>query len=260
MGLLDDLEYKALQLRREEELGKEELARRRVRFQETIRPVVGRIYEYVRELTNHINYLKPENTVVYQVPRFGEIKATIVPDYRIRVSKDDNQASVVIETTAAIPVNTSRVFIEQESRVGDLENALLDAGISARQINHRDHAGVITSASFQVYGNIRRVAVVSCQVLDDDIQFKFTNFDVIGEMERRHSPEEVDDGFMDRLGRFLVAQDSDFLLEVRDEDDRDQIRQQIRERERQGPVLRERDPDPRQGLLSHLRDLWEKPE
>ena len=52
-------------------------------------------------------------------------------------------------------------------------------------------------------------------------------------MERHYSAEDIDEPFLDRLGRFLVAQDSDFLRAVQNEDDLEMIRRRIRAQKRQ---------------------------
>jgi hypothetical protein len=252
MSLLEDLQKQAKQQREKDELAEEERRRLQSYYREVTRPAAGRIYQYLRELTEHLNYLKTSQEITYNIPRYGLIRGRIEPAFRLTVSKDDEQATTKLETTAEIPLETSpEVFLDNGQLVEDMDTFVLERGLSAKKIARRNQQGDPLSASFQIYGHIKMTCLVECVWNQPTFEMHFTNFDTLGTVSRAFSPEIVDDEFLDRLGRYIVRQNDSFIQAHLSDEEREKMREEIRRRRREGGPKRERDPDER-GLLERI--------
>ncbi len=89
---------------------------------------------------------------------------------------------------------------------------------------------------------------------------------MLGTSSRQIRPEQIDDQFLDRLGRYVARQDDSYLREILDAGVRDTLRKEIRrnERLRWAELSRERDPEPpsEKGLggrlMNQLRELSQR--
>jgi hypothetical protein len=264
MGLLEDLGREA-KLKQEDD--RQKAARRADQlayFRSTIRPRMAEVYGYLKELTNHLNYLKHETTVNYTIPRYAELKARLNPDYRMTISKDEDQVRIQLSLEAEITKDSAPVVkLEGQQILEDMESFLLERGLSAKESPRYNQAGEIVGATVQVFGVIKLRGIIQATVDSPDICFQFTNFDMLGTSSRQVKAEQIDEEFLDRLGRYVARDDDSYLRELLADGVRDNLREEIRrnERLRWAELSRERDPKPPPEtglggrLMNHLRDL-----
>ena len=260
MGLLEDLEREAQLKQEDDRLAAAERAEQAEYFRSQVRPAMAQIFGYLKELTRHLNYLNRQIQVRYTIPRYAVLEASIDPDYKITVSKDESQIRIQISLEAKISKESAPVVeLQGRQTLEDMESFLSQRGLSAKQSTHYDDAGEICGASVQVFGKIQMRGIIDAVVNSPTICFQFTNFEILGASSREIRPEQIDDLFLDRFGRYMARQDDAYLREDLDTGVRDSLRAQIRrnERLRWAELSREKDPKPalKGRLLSQLHDL-----
>ena len=86
--------------------------------------------------------------------------------------------------------------------------------MSAKESPHYNKAGEIVGATVQVFGQIQLRGIIQATVDSPEICFQFTNFDMLGSSSRQIRTEQIDDEFLDRLGRYVARQDDSYLREA----------------------------------------------
>ena len=158
------------------------------------------------------------------------------------------------------------VELKGSQMLEDMESFLLQRGLSAKQSTHYNNAGEIVGAAVRVFGRVHLRGIIEATIDSPTICFQFTNFDVLGTSSRQIRPEQIDDQFLDRLGRYVARQDDSYLREILGAGVRDTLRKEIRrnERLRWAELSRERDPEPpsEKGLggrlMNQLRELSQR--
>lgn len=84
-------------------------------------------------------------------------------------------------------------------------------------------------AEFSVDNEVPVVFAFTANIEKSCIDLMVSNFDRIGVIRVQLKPEQVDEELLDRLGRYIIRQRSDFLELDITEEEREKIRQQVRE-------------------------------
>ncbi len=268
MGLLEQLAKEAEQRREEDERNASRRAELEKEFNAVTRPAMGKLFNYAKEVVKHLNYIGRDIEVEYHIPLYGEITAKLNPDYRVRVSKDDDRIDIRLDVTASIPHEQSKaVFLRSGKSLEQLESLILERGLSADRVFKKDREGNIIGSEVRIYGTFHLTIHIHAEVMSDFLVMNFTNFEILGNLSRRVLPSNVDDDCLDRFGRFLAREDNAFLQEGVSEEYRDKIRDEIRRQEeaKRAELAREHDPEPEpepnhlgQRFLQQLKELSKK--
>jgi hypothetical protein len=134
MGLLEELGREAQLKQDDDRQAAAARAEQAKYFRARVRPVMAQVFNYLKELTNHLNYLKHEISVSYTIPRYAVLEAQIVPDYRVTVSKDENQVRIQLSLEADITKNSAPVVeLQGNQMLEDMESCLVERGRSANE-------------------------------------------------------------------------------------------------------------------------------
>ena len=135
MGLLEELELETQLKQEQDRLTAAERAEQAKYFRAHVRPAMARIFNYLKELTNHLNYLNRKIVVSYTVPRYAVLEANIDPDYQVTVSKDEDQIRIQLSLEAEISKDSAPVVeLKGSQMLEDMESFLLERGLVGKRI------------------------------------------------------------------------------------------------------------------------------
>ncbi len=91
MSYLDQLKQETQAHQKQEIQAQQRQEQQRKRFQIEVKPSLEQLQTYLRELSQHLNYLKPNHLVSYQIQGVGKLEGLIQQNYRI-ITHQERQA------------------------------------------------------------------------------------------------------------------------------------------------------------------------
>ncbi len=248
MGILDDL--KAKREAEEQRLASEEEKRRKhqVFYEQHINPRLKKLYTYLSELSDHLNYLKPDNSFSYAFPTVGDIEDFTQENYRLSV----DSADLMKRLNLRFQCTRDPYSIALEP--GTPADKLLDF-LKARHIDHqarRVRASAVSHWHLDIAFDCLVHAGVEFEANLETLTIDMTaiNFPTWGRRSLRYKPHEIDEDFFDELGRFLLREESRLLSLTMSDEDRERIRkiteQEKKRRRRENILARQYTPNPEQ--------------
>ncbi len=248
MGVLDDL--KAKRDAQERELAEKEARRRKHQafYEQHINPRLKKLYTYLNELADHLNYLKPDNRFSYPFPSIGDIDEFRQGNYRLSVDSSDRMQHLNLRFhctrdpySIAMPPGTSADKLLDFLKERHIDHQARRTRASAVSHWHLDIAfDCIVHAGIEFRANLETLTI------DMDV----INFPSWGRREKRYKPHEVDSRFHDELGRFLLREENRLLTLSISDEERERIRklaEEERKRRRRETILaRQYTPNPEQ--------------
>ena len=255
MSLLDDLKEQAKRIKDEAAALEERKQRQRVDALDKITPALVEIHRYLKELAEQLNVIKPQIRVNFPVREVGELTDLEQGNYREVREGDREQTSSV---TFAFTLEGRRHYRFDVSVPGNVDQWLNNLKNEGLKI---DHAQVLDESSLghRVWINVSGFVPVKLRFAADlekeGIVLTVRNYDSIGEMRHRITPEQVDEQFLDELGRYILRRPNRFLRMEVPAEVRDRLRKKIeldqkrKEEELYGPMG---------ALSSRIRSLFKR--
>ena len=255
MGVLDELKRQAERRKEEEARAAEEKAARLSQARDVVTPALARIHEYLREFTEQLRVVQPEIIVDFHIKDVGTMDGLRQGGYR---ESRDAEAAGNSSVSFAFVLENPRHYRFDISVPGQVENWLNDL---KRQGLKLDHAQVLEESSIghRVWVNAAGFVPVRLRFgadLDNgSIVLSVQNYDELGEMRHRIRPEQVDEHFLDELGRYILRKPNRFLRFEVPAEMRDRLRKRIEEDQKR---KQEELGGPMGALSSRIRALFKR--
>jgi hypothetical protein len=209
MGLLDDLKKQAGSLREEEQ--KEESRRQRLlqSYRAELKPKITQIYNYLVELTDQLNYIKPDVKTSYDIKNVGVVSGLQQAGYV--VSADSTTAIRVVKLAFSCAKDDLMTFrVRGAAAIQEQLRYMLNASLRAdhKQLPggfHGDH-----EAEFRFRCVVPVTILFEVDVENSKINMNTSNFESIGTRTFAIPPEEIDDRLCEEFGRYLLRQVDNF--------------------------------------------------
>ena len=232
MGILDELNQEADQLKNqelEEQRRKEELERR---FREEIDPKLQKIHAYLREMVQQLNVVKPEVAVDFEIPGAPPLKGLNQGDYFLGHYAErkftllylcSRETKQVFELNDPVAINKQKEFLTNHAvkyHAKELKNDRFE----------------VYKATFVLLGQVKGGMEFRANPRDNCIDVAMRNFSSLGRAMLSFSPEVIDDEFLDLLGQYILRRSNKVLerrIQRMSEEQRAAIRRQIEEEKRQ---------------------------
>lgn len=250
MGLLDELKKQAETLRREAE-AKERAARERAQaIRAQAAPALARIHGFLKELVEQLAVLRPQILVDYTVPGLGTLPGLRQEGYELAVGGDPMD-SVVLRYV----LDSGRRYEQELRGVGSLEAWLETAkrqGLQVHSARITDPSASGVRAKVAVDGMVPVVLRFRLDVEAGGIVLVVRNHEEL--VDRRHliRPGEVDELFLDELGKYVLRQPNRFLVQEMPAELRQRLRRRLEEDRRR------REPDTQTLLAQRLKSLFKR--
>ncbi|MEM9304359.1 MAG: hypothetical protein AAGE01_19770 [Pseudomonadota bacterium] len=228
MGFLDELENEAKLQREEEERDALALEEKEVFFREVADPTFRQLFDYLKRLTEHLNFLGKRRTVHYPAPGYGTITGHVGDDFKVRFSGNDRRREIDIGGHVDFP-RQRLLEVVGEFEVNRIQTFARERGLRTNERTRRDQRGNVVAGDFRLAGRVGIRVLITTSVDDPEFRIAFTNCCGFGQMLKVVPPEQMDESMMDKLGRFIARVDDEFLTEDVGEEIREELAKRLTE-------------------------------
>ena len=230
MGLLDDLKNQADGLRAKEQQSEGSSGEKTEYYNNEIHPRMMEIYRFLNEMVKNLNFIKPETIVHYPILPGGEKQPFRQGDYKVTVDSNQQIKNIKLTFTAELDEPVS-LQIKGEDDVKKQIEILAGYKILCDRKDFKDNNYKLTHSDFIIKGPVN----ISVQFIGDvetsSMQLLLNNFEGPGVVKRNLEAKNINQDFLDKLGRYILREDNKlFSLDI-SEKDKQAIREMV-ERER----------------------------
>jgi len=204
--LLDQLAAQAKQKQADEEAASRDAQERAAYYHEATEPAIQRLLDYLKQLTSHLNYLAEPLQGTYTLPYYGEVVASLRPDFKTQFASGEEKSNIRLSVTATIPPKTAPKVTLHTPIADQFIEQVAAVGLKLKKKVERTSRGKIVEGQFQVYGDINILVTIQAEASTDTIEFSFINLDRFNKVSHSFHPEEIDKRFLDQLGRYITRQ------------------------------------------------------
>jgi hypothetical protein len=266
MGLLDELRQEAASAKSREQEQRERMQRLREIYATEVNPRIEELYRYLKELEEHLNYLKPDVWVDYELPGFGVVSDLRQGNYSMEKGRKEQVHRVPFSFSCSSE-GELKYKVEGEKRVRTVMEELTAAGMRYTTKKIRGDNNDVIGADFIVECSVPVKIMFEGVLETSGITMTIKNYDDLYTHTSYLKPFQVNEEFLDELGKFILRKPNRFLKLDLDEDNLDQIRGMVRtaEQQRQHELelaeMRERqelEEQRKHSLLGRLKTVTEK--
>lgn len=239
MSLLDDLKSQAEQKKAKEDARQQAEENRDRQYREEVLPKLEYVYGYLSELAEHLNFIVPDVFVSYDIDGKATMPDLKQESYEINVDSRENMTRIDFEVTCAAEGETA-FDIEGKKNIDHIRELLMGAGIKFEFKVRMNDLEVTQSGRFLVKNKVPARISFIADPEQGKIVLQLRNFDAIETHRMVMQPAQITEEMMERLGRYILREMSDFLQLEISEQDRHQIKEMLeKDRHRRQMELRE---------------------
>jgi hypothetical protein len=207
------------------------------RYKESILPKMQSIFVFMKEMVEHLTYLEQAvfiDDYSSKYPQFGRLIQT---DYKINTDGiigyvDPNKLMQVNVNFFCLGEGVFTYHLQGKSLI-EQEVAFLSAHKVPFEWKYFQGIDVVQNAKFTIARKIPVRFKFEVDYAASNINILINNHENFGVYKKSFAPEEVDDGLLDEVARFMLRIDSDFIrLEITSEHKRI-IRSKLEETQRE---------------------------
>ncbi len=240
MSLLDELKAKADERRTDAELEAARLEEQAAFYQAELLPRMLATYNFLKEFSAHLNVVDEPCELSY--PILPEEKAVTLYQGEYSVAIDSRQEPTQVELRCTATLPEAVTYEIDGKQLVERHRKMLDTyGLKYECTERKDERFELASAGFKLIGPLPVRVVFVADSASRCITVHLRNIDQAGVKTLNLSTSKFDDNFLDRVGRFVLRQQSTlFTAEISDEARRklqDKLAEQREEEERARRVL-----------------------
>ena len=230
MGLLDELRQESESAKNREATEKERARKLKEAYDTEVNPKIEKAYQYLKELEEHLNYLKPDISVDYEFPGFGVLEALKQGEYGMVKGRQEILKQVPFKFLCKSKDNLT-FKVEGKKQLHNIMQELDRAGIRFSAKKARGSNNDVIGAEMNVEPVIP-VSILFEGVLETSgINLTITNYDHFFSATTFLNPEQVTDEFLDELGKYILRKPNTFLKSTLADEKKIEIQNMVREAE-----------------------------
>jgi hypothetical protein len=262
MGLLDDLKNQADSLRAREQQDEGGSGGKTQFYEKEIHPRMKEIYDFLNEMVENLNFIKPETIVQYSIYPGGEKQSFRQGKYKLIIDSPQQIKDIKLTCKAELdkPV---KLRVKGEDNVKKLFEILASYKIKAKRKDFNDKSYKLTHSDIVIEGPLN----ISIQFIGSDdssyIQLLLANFEGPGVIKRNIEANNINQEFLDKLGRYILREDTKlFALDISEQDKqaiREMVEKERAKREQEiAEMERRAEEEEKQRNSSGLRKFFNK--
>jgi len=210
MALLDELRQASKAARNKEQLEKESAHRLREIYDKEVNPRIERIYNYLKELEEHLNYLKPDIRVDCNISGYGTLTDLRQTGYHMEKGRKEVlkkvQFSFRCESEGELTFSVEgkkklHALMEEMDRAGIRYGCKRERGGNNEVIGADITVEPVVPVSFEFKGEFETSGII----------MTIRNYEDLLWQKSYLNPQQVDDTFLDELGNYIVRKENGFL-------------------------------------------------
>lgn len=233
MGLLDELRNQSDNQRAAEEAEAAGIANREQYYEQQILPRMVKAYQFFKELVEHLNYINLDTMVNYPIMADGHFKPLRQQDYKVVIdsSKTLKQIDVTFQCVLDSPVSYE---MYHPDGIRNTTERLDRYYIKYERKDKKNQQMQVILSRFTVEGPLPLKVGLAVDVEKSEIKLLLRNFVEPGTEQHILKAEQLDEAFLDRLGKYILRQERHLFgatatasTTTISDDARERIRQQV---------------------------------
>lgn len=236
MGILDQLREEANKIQSKHQQDADLQKQKEHNYQFIILPKLQHLFSYFKELLDYLEIIKEPVKIDHYSDRYSHLDSLIQQNYRLSTDKHGGIANFDKLTEVNLRFNcVSEIPGEEFSHYTDnkIESDLEKEFLSSHKLkfSHDQHLGNTKAGAvtFTIQKNIPVLFRFSLDFDNSRIVLNIENHENFEQRTQYIRPEQIDDNYLDKLARYILRKDVDFLRMDIDDAYREQLRQQIKE-------------------------------
>ncbi len=233
MGILDDLREQANQ---QQTVQQDDLATQEQQeqyYQTSILPKMQQIFSYFKELIDYLNIIETPIEVNHYSTRYPALVHLHQQDYKL--STDQHGGIADFEKLTEVYLRFKCLDENEESFTHIVEHAI-DADqekefLSQHKVSFKQNHSIGTiknnGISFQISKKIPIIFKFSVDKENSNITLNIQNHDNFEHRTQKINPNQVNEAYLDKLARYILRKDKDFLHIKIDDNSKEKIRKKI---------------------------------
>lgn len=228
MGVLDDLRRQSAEQRAREDAARQREQEQQVFYQQEIRPRLEQVYTYLNELTEQLNYIKPDIKFSYNLPGGVQFNSLKQENYNMEADSRDNMKQVALRFYCQAGGATT--FRVEGKKTYDKLNEFM----------HQCRLRYKTSQIKDEMHGVIAVEITTENIIPIDFQFKadiengciilwIRNFEKLGIRKILLLPRQINDDMLDDLGKYIVREVDRFMQLDIDEQSRKELQEKLKQ-------------------------------
>lgn len=210
MALLDELRQASEVARNQEQLEKERACHLQEIYDKEVNPKIEMIYNYLKELEGHLNYLKPDIKVDYDISGYGVLEGLRQGSYHMEKGRKEVlkkvQFSFKCESEGELTFS-----VEGKKKLHTLMEEMDRAGIRYSCKRERGGNNEVIGADIAVESVVPVSIEFKGERETSGIVMTLRNFDDLLWQKSYLNPLQIDDNFLDELGKFIIRKENSFM-------------------------------------------------
>lgn len=232
MGLLDDLKKQSDDLKAKEQQEKERQQRLNQYYQDEIHPGMLNIYKYLSQMIEHLNYIKGDTTAMIPLLPNHEKTALKQKEYNLVIDSVEQTKNITLKFECHLP-NKIKVELFGKDKSLNYNDRLNAYKIKFHRRDNKDANYELLGSRFDVEGPLHCAVTFAGDVDNSCVNLFLRNIEGPGVTRHILKAHHLNDEFMDKLGKYLLRENEDFLKLDMDDSTRAQIRQNLAEAQKQ---------------------------
>jgi len=232
MGLLDQLREESSSAKSSEQKEKLRLEELQKSYDSIVTPKLEQIWSFLKELEQHLNYLKPEVYVDYEVAGFGTFKNLNQAHYKMEKGRKNILKRIPFRYICDSN-DTLHLSIEGNRKLAAVIEELDRIGLKYQCKKQRDANNEVFAGEIEVQASVPVSITFEGVVETASIQLTVKNYDSLTTSKTFLNPEHIDAEFLDQLGLFILRKENSFLKKELSEEEKQQFRKMVKDAEQE---------------------------
>lgn len=226
MGLLDDLKKKTADQRARDKAEQDEKAQRESIYREQIKPKLEQVYSFLHEFSEHLNYIKPDTGVTYELPGEVILDDLFQGNYSLKSDSRDTMSEIVLKfyCQAEGVLFLDAMGKEQFNRLIDF---LYQNRIPYQTRVHKDSTNNVIGGEISIEKRVPVIFKFTADIDNSCISLWIRNFGCLGTRKFILFPSQISEQFLDNLGRYVMHETDSFIKLEMPDDQRLRIREKL---------------------------------
>jgi len=228
MGLLDDLRKQSTDLKKSRADDAAQQAELLAFYKANIHPAMATIYTHINELVEHLNYVKPEINVPYTLTASGIKKNLKQHSYKITTDSSElmQQIILIFYCTDEEPIEFDA---ENKKNVEKHIEFLQRHKLQYTSQQYKDDNHEVSYANFKLDSKVKITILIEGDIQNSCIHLKFNNFQDLGLLKRDIKAEQVNEDFLDDIGKYLIRESFNFMKLDLSSKERQRLQQKLQQ-------------------------------
>lgn len=232
MGLLDDLKSQAEKQQDTksgsptQQIGSDDFYREHVRLR------MDAAHNFLKELVNQLNTLKLDTRANYPFKPDGKTVTLLQQGYKVYSDSIPEPRQITLSFTCGL-INPTAYEIQGQGPVMAQTELLERYHFKYEKLEQRDQRQLVSGAKFRLVGPLQVKFVLQYDDNKQIIKLLLGNFVGPGTSQYNLKPEQIDEAFLDHLGKYILRKEPSLFKEAISDDVKAMLRKKLQEEQMQ---------------------------